>query len=554
MRQHFQQILVLLFSGLVALSSQVNAGKFTQPATQFYGLSISNFGVTLLKQGVNRQPLVFEKTTLNTPEFFGDPPGISGNDSPVIFVTLLLNDAEASLLRKDNEDAVQKYGEQLTRQLYIGAAGFDAAKKQLLHSMVATGLTVADNIKKNLSGSHLDKHFRCRSESATDTPDPLAGLEPKQPCIEGFSVVDKLEEFGCFNEPDKAEFYICATRWAFEFRTGIKFDRDMVVMEQDNAAASAMANKVVRDKNLPPKRHFILQATTLAQPYFNSPAGLIGTKPWMGLFARTGGYYQVGTDYGDSLASDFKAQKEQAYLTEFMSDPESGLHHTVQRYFHQSIKQGDIYIAANRIHDEAAVLKRIKILKARNNLGDLLLRVADTREHASLGEFTGLSEEQLMTSLSAANVFINRARQFGVFSLALFLGMLEPALTDDSYVIVVGEQSEWFANAGGKPVSQVLLDIVGNEELLRELHIMYKKMSISIINDAIFDYFLTISGGSRGYNALYPGMGEDYIKEWLTSLAAKVTNVHFVPRSEFNDAQLMAFRTRYTSVRAAAAN
>ena len=555
MRQRFQQMLALLFSMLVALSSLVFAGKMSQPATDFYGLSVSNFGVTLLKQGAESKPVVIEKTTLNSSELFGDPPNIFGNDSPVIFMTLFLTNDEAATLKKANEASVEKYGQQLRRQLYISAAGYEAAVKQNLSDTLSnTEVTVEQNIRNNLKKSHLDRHFRCKASSAeTADKDPLAGLSPKEPCIEGFSVVEELGKFGCFDEPNKAEFNICATRWAFEFRTGIQFERHMIVMEQDNAAMSAMANGVVRHKLLPPGRHFILQATSLAQPYYNSPDGLIGTDPWMGLFAKTGGYRQTGTDYGEALKKDFDKSGSDN-LEKFMATPESGVHHTVERYFNGSFQRGDIYIAANRMFDETTLLKRIKNLYARNNIGDLMLRIADTSEHAALEDFTGLSAEHLQQSLTAANVFLNKSRQYGAFSLALFLGLLEPALDKDSYLIVVGEQAEWFANAQGKSIADVLLDIANDQARFEELHAMYLKMKNKDLSEEAFNNFLKISGGSRGgHNALYSGMGKEYVKEWLIGMAAKVKNVHFVPRREYNDALMMAFRTRYTSARRAIA-
>lgn len=552
MRQRFQQVLVLLFSGLVALSSQLFAGQLSQPATDFYGVSVSNFGVTLLKQGPDSKPLIVEKTTLNSPELFGDPPNIFGNDSPIIFITLFLTDEEAAALRKANEVSVEKYGEQLRRQLYISAAGYKAAVKQNLGDLLPnTEVTVEKNIRNNLGKSHLNKHFRCTTSDEKTNKDPLAGLSPREPCIKGFSIVEELDQFGCFNEPNKAEFNICATRWAFEFRTGIKFERHMIVMEQDNAAMAAMANHVVQYKKLPRGRHFILQATTLAQPYFNSPEGLIGTPGWMGLFAKTGGYRQIGTDYGEFLKKDFDAS-ESDDLKKFMANPESGLHHTVERYFNESIARGDIYIAGNRVHDEAALLNRIKILFARNNIGDLMLRIADTSEHASLAEFTGLSAEHLQQSLTAANVFLSKARQYGAFSLALFLGLLEPALEKNSYIIVVGEQAEWFANSEGKDIPTVLRDIANDQARFEELHAMYLKMKNKDLSNTVFDDFQEISGGSRsGHNVLYSGMGKEYVKDWLIAMADKVSNVHFVPRNEYNDALLMSFRTRYTSARRA---
>lgn len=554
MRQRFQQMLVLLFSGLIALSSQVNAGQLSQPAIQFYGLGVSNFGITLVKQGADSKPVVFEKTTLNSSKLFGDPPNIAFTDSPVIFMTLLLNDSEALLLRKDNEANIKKYGDRLIRQLYISAAGYDLAKTQMLENETKTGSgkTFGQHIRDTLTKGHLNRHFKCKTSDQPETNDPLAGLEPNTPCIENFSVVKELEDFGCFNEPNKAEFNICATRWAFEFRTGIKFERHMVVMEQDNEAMSAMANKVVRDKKLTPGRHFILQATSLAQPYFNSPDGLVSTGPWMGLFDKTGGYRQIGTSYGEALKKDFQAS-ESNDLQEFMAQPESGLHHTIKRYFNESIERGDIYIAGNRIHNEAALLNRIKILFARNNIGDLLLRIADTREHTALAEYTGLSEAQLQSSLQAANVFLNQSRQYGAFSLALFLGLLEPALEKDSYIIIVGEQAEWFANSEGKTIAQVLLEIASDEVRFEELHNIYYSMRTQNLSSETFEHFLKISGGSRDCDGLDAGMGKAYVKEWLISLAAKVNNVHFVPKCEYNDALLMAFRTRYTSTKRAIA-
>ena len=553
MRQCFQQMLVLLFIGLVALSSQVNAGKLSQPAIDFYGLSISNFGITLLKHGTDSKPLYIEKTTLNTPELFGDPPNIAFNDSPIIFITLFLSDSEAAMLRKENEDKESKYGDQLNRQLYISAAGYIEAKKHKLQAEVAegAGITFEQHIRNSLKKAHLDKHFRCNT-SDQSADDPLAGLMPKAPCIENFSVVKELDDFGCFNEPDKAEFNICATRWAFEFRAGIKFERHMIVMEQDNAAMSAMANNVVRKEQLPPGRHFILQATTLAQPYFNSPDGLIPTDGWMGSFGATGGYRQSGVLYGEALVADFEASGEKN-LQGFTAKPESGLHHTVERYFNKSFERGDIYIASNKLLNEAAVLDRIKRKLARNNLGDLQLRIADTEQHAELAELTGLSTEHLQQSLTAVNVFLNKSRQYGAFSLALFLGLLEPALDKDSYLIIVGEQAEWFANSGGKGIADVLRGIAADETRFKELHAIYLRLKNKALSEDTFNAFLEISGGSRSLtgNALYSGMGEQYVKEWLISLADKVNNVHFVPRSEYNDALLMSFRTRYTSARRA---
>ena len=553
MRQRFQQMLVLLFSGLVALSSQVNASKLTQPAIDFYGLSVSNFGISLLKHGTDSKPLYIEKTTLNTPEFFGDPPNIAFTDSPIIFITLFLSDSEAITLRKENENKERKYGDHFNRQLYISAAGYDAAKKQKLQDEVraGTGVTLEQHIRNTLNKAHLDKHFKCKTSAQPVADDPLAGLMPKNPCIENFSIVKELDDFGCFNESDKAEFNICATRWAFEFRAGIKFERHMIVMEQDNAAMSAMANNVVRKEHLPAGRHFILQATSLAQPYFNSPDGLISTPGWMGAFDVTGGYRQPGTLYGEALAADFKASGSDN-LQEFMANPESGLHHTVEQYFKKSFERGDVYIAGNKLLNEAALLDRIKRKLARNNLGDLQLRIADTGQHEALAELTGLSAEQLQQSLTAVNVFLNKSRQYGAFSLALFLGLLEPALNEDSYIIIVGEQAEWFANSDGKSIADVLRDIAGDEAQFRELHTIYKQMKNNALSEDTFNDFLKISGGSRsGHSALYSGMGEDYVKQWLLSLAEKVNNVHFVPKNEYNDALLMSFRTRYTSAKRA---
>ena len=551
MRQRFQQILVLLFSGLVALSNQVIAGTLSQPATEFYGLSISNFGVTLQKQRPDSAPWVLEKTTLNTSELFGDPPNIYGNDSPVIFMTLFLSDKEATILKQNSEALTHKYGDQLRRQLYISAAGYDAAVRQNLTDTIGkTEITVAEHIKSSLKKSHLNRHFRCESEENIDSaePDPLKGLKPKEPCIKDFKIVEQLEEFGCFNEPNKAEFNICATRWAFEFRTGIKFERHMIVMEQDSQAMSAMANKVVRDKKLPPRRHFILQATTFAQPYFNSPGGLIETGGWMGLFGKTGGYHQIGTGYSESLRKDFEASGS-GNLTEFMSNPKTGLHHIVQCIFNLHLQRGHVYIAGNRVHDKAALLNRIKILYARNNMGDLLLRITDTGLHPALSNITKSSEEHLQKNLLAANVFINKARQYGAFSLALFLGLLEPALDDNAYLIIVGEQAEWFASSEGKSIAEVLLDIANDEKQFEDLYGAYYKMRTNSLSSDTFDHFLNISGGTKKHGDLHSGMSKEYVKEWLVSLAAKVNNVHFVPRSEYNDALLMAFRTRYTSVK-----
>ena len=547
MRQRFQQMLVLLFSGLVALSSHVNAGQIKQSITDFYGLSVTNFGISLLKQSTGSKPVFIEKTTLNTSKLFGDPPNISYSDSPINFITLFLSESEAAMLRKENEDRKNKYGDRLQRQLYISAAGYDDAKNQKLQDEVKrkTGKTLEAHLRDTLNASHLDKHFRCKSSDQPEAVDTLAGLMPQTPCIKDFSVVKELEAFGCFDEPDKAEFNICATRWAFEFRTGIHFDRDMIVMEQDNIAMSTMANDVVRDKKLPPQRHFILHATTYAQPYLNTPDGLVSTDGWMGSFAKTGGFRQTGTEYSESLNNDIKASGTGS-LQEFATNPETGLHHTVERYLHNALQQGDVFIAGNRIYDKAGLLKRITALYTGNNIGDLIFRIADTSKHAELSEATGLSEEHLQESLLEANTFLNRSRQYGAFSLALFLGLLEPALNKDSYIIVVGEQAEWFADSQGKSISQVLLDTANDEELFAKLHSEYYQMRTDALSSKAFDNFLSISGGERGRGSLESNMGKDYIKEWLIAMSAKVQNVHFVPKAHYNSALLMAFRTCYT--------
>lgn len=547
MQQRFQQMRTLLFSGLVALNTPLLAGQLNQPATDFYGINISNFGITLIKHGADTSPLTIEKTTLNTPELFGDPPNIYGNDSPINFMTLFLTDSEATDLRKANEASTNKFGEKLRRQLYISAAGYEAAVTQNLGDLLPHKfVTVEQNIRNNLAKSHLDTHFRCKANNNEGaTKGPLAGLSPKQPCIENFSIVDQLETFGCFSEPNKAEFNICATRWAFKFRTGIEFERHMIVMEQDNASMSAMANNVVRNKKLLPGRHFILQATTLAQPYFNSPDGLINTPYWMGLFAKTGGYFQVGTNYAEQLRNAFLASRV-ADLTQFMENPQSGLHHTIERSFDASIKHGDIYIAGNRIHDKAALLNRIKNLYARNNVGDLLFRIADTSEQASLAELTGLSPEHLQQSLKDANVLLNKSRRYGAFSLALFIGLLEPALDQNSYLIVVGENAEWFANHEGKSISEVLRSIANDPDQIEELHSKYLLMKNGDLSEKTFKAFEEISGQTRGgLKTLHSGMDKHDVREWLIAMADKIKNVYFVPRNQYNDALLMAFRARY---------
>ena len=552
MRKGFQHLPILLFSGLVALSGLTQAGKTSQPKVQFYALNIHNSGVHFIKQGVGSPFRSYNKTTLTTPALFGDPPNISFNDSPVIFLALFLSDREAEELKNDDQANISKYGSELRRELYIGAAGYEAAKQQKLSDMIPTSrtdstlITRSTALKNSINGSHLDQHFKCKPANNTTAKD---GIEPKKPCIDNFNAVTELENFDCFNESDKAEFHACAARWALKFRTGIVFDKSMVVIEQDNEAMSVMANNVIRDKQLQPDRHFILQATSLAQPYLNDVSGLVFTPAWMGILGKKGGNYQIGEEFSDQLKTDHPSGS----LQKAMSASGKPLYRTVERYFNQTMESGgenSVFIAGNQVLNEEQLLQRIINFRAKNNMGTLLFRIADPTEHSGIQELTGISDQDMVSSLKQANVFINNSRNQGAFSLALFMGLLEPSFDKGGNLIVVGENAEWFAGSHGKSFTDVLNDIAFNDSTLTELHKIYTDLSSSTLSSSVFKAFDKINyPHTRSPDHLHPGKDKAYFKKWLLGLAGKYVNkIHFIPKKEYTAVLFNASRMRFRQV------
>ena len=496
---------VLMLSGLVILGSNVQAESFTQPKTLFYGLNVTNFSATLLQQGVDGKLTTYTRSTLDTPEFFGDPPTIANNDSPAIFITLLLSDTEISELRARDQAFANKYGEQLQRELYISAAGFDAAKNQRLDALVDpahdSSTTWAIRLRKAITDSHMERHLQISpadfarldstggfntpgaetittcvndwAQGQTPSPDTAAilttlakhgclaqsGSDGIKACaskvaqkIERYkqenqrvtlpvkSVAGALDEFGCFNESTKAEFYVCTVRWVMEARAGIKFDRSEIIIEQDNQAMSAMADNLMKERQLSNGRYFILQATTLAQPYLNTNKGLLNTPSWMGgTLPYDGGTFQAGT-----LAISQLGQKlHGSTVMEYMSSPASGLFFAIGSYFNQSLADGSIYIGGGKLLDDTDVYTRVLNTATgrsftKNQVGTLLLNIADPGTRSDLQTYAHLSDEQMQQALSQASAILSQVRDQGALSLALFMSLFEPSFQGGASLVIVG--------------------------------------------------------------------------------------------------------------------
>lgn len=615
MQTRFRCLLnTLLLSGLAALGSQVQAASFNQPKTVFYGLEMSNFSATLIQHGAGEDPLTFTHSTLDTSELFGDPPNIAFNDSPINFITLMLCDEEIEKLKIRDQEYVKKYGNQLRRELYISAAGYDAAITQGLDEPVVNGSTSTwtERIKGALQSSHLEYLLQVKAEHITglktagcfDSEEKSdinactsrwVGEQSSAPtvkrlettlakygcltqktseqtiaCAEGLanklnhyqkhkrkitlptsSVVQSLEDYGCFNEATKADFNACSVRWMLEIRAGIKIAPSDVVIEQDNQAQSAMAAQLMRENHLRDSRYFILQATTLAQPYLNTSRGLLKTPGWMGgSLPVDGGAFEGGSLFASYLKERLKLNKGTT-VREYMKAPNSDFY-GIGRHYNQSLENGDVYIGGSKLLDEEGVYTRILNVNSGSSLtksqnGNLLLQIVDPATRGDFQSQNSLTDEEMQTSLKFASKILSEVREHGALSLALFISLFEPSFPDGASLVIVGENAEWFANSEGKSITDVLRELSQDESKFEAAFKKFQELSITSLNPNTFEEFDKLNTHERDskQHFLYSGMGKEYFRDWLGQLPDRLSNVLFISKADYSIAQLKAFRSRY---------
>ena len=521
---------IWLLAGLLSLGSLVQAGNLQQPGMLFYGLSITSNAVTLLQKSPSGDLKAYSKTTL-TPELFGDPPNIAFNDSPLIFLTLFLSEQEVEDIKKYDAAYEGLQEDQVRRVLYISAAGYEAAAVQKLDSSTnGSGNTLRDVLRDTLANSHLAK-------------------------LSKIPVVAELEKFGCFEEDNKAAFHLCGARWAMEYRTGIRIDGSAAFIEQDNQAASVMANELLRNHpGLQQGRHLIIQATTLAQPYLNQPEGLIHTPGWMGSgvnqinLKKAGGLWQIGDDFASQLSGDFQKHRSSSdSISTFMLNGNNTLYATIARYFDHQIKQGAQYRAGTTPLDTMLLLDRIVRGKAKNNSGELLMLIADSASHEDLTRITGQSRTDLAQSQALAIPFLSKARGDGAISIALFAGLLQPIFRSGASLIIVGEEAEWLAAFNKQPFQEVLQNLGSDPETLDHAYQLY----LSLLDKPLFDQFAQQFSelNNRTAGDLRPGMSKDDFSEWLKNLPFSPANILYIHKAHYNDALHRAFTYRYDALK-----
>ncbi len=338
---------IAVLSALLLILPLGRLASADAPEYIFYGLSMTNMGVTLVKKTHDKPAeTVLSATTMSDPRLLGDPPNIVFNNSPLNFIALMLDDETVERLKQEASDYKKHSSDKLQMQLYVSAAGADAARKITLNQEVISKL------KTSLRGS---KRLN----------DRLGG-----------DVVQALEDHRCFDSTNKAEFHLCAVRLVFSRLLDIEFPKGDSYIEQDIKVIPWMAKLLSEKHSLTSRFQYIVQATTLAQPYAKDFNALRNTEGWMDTAetAYQGGTLETGSIYQENLLDRYSAmQPSDLTLESFMRSNGTALDLVSLTYLSSLMHQGTKFVANDLELNIQGVLQRAQKHLMRNNFGELLL-------------------------------------------------------------------------------------------------------------------------------------------------------------------------------------
>ena len=505
----------LLISSIgLALSSGLTQAGLNAKKVSSYGLYVSNWGMTLVVQPHKGDVSMYSATTLSNPELLGDPPTFGNNDSPVNFLSIMLKPEIADALRQQNE----QFGDNVERQLYIAAAGYDGVKGQLL----------SQKVTKKINNEPVEKPLRewIQGSIASSRANTVLGV----------SVNDALTDAGCYDEETKADFHHCALRWVLKHRTGIDIKPESSVVEQDNELMAQMAMDLRDERQLQPNQHILLQATTLLQPYALDQHGLQQTPGWMGndspwwdpeVLTRSGGPFKTGYYYGTSQTDGTKAT--------------TVLNLLVEAKLQLRVDAGETFYGGKTQKNAATVAENLRGFRYNTNAGAMIFDIADSGDKAHKPK--DITDEQYATAQEEALRLMRMSQDEGVLSAILFLGLMQPSITEGSYILVVGEVSRLFTGLGDRDLYTTLGEWGAKSSKIDRSFDTYQKL----LTAEKFTAFDAIQAGKRKPDQLRHGMDKTAFKHWLRSLQELVQDkVLYIPEDEYATALMNACRSRYT--------
>ena len=508
-------LLLTLFLSL-SMSFQASAGLKAKKYL-FYGVALSNAGITLLRSGHDIETTIHSWSTISHRSILGDPPNVVFNDSPVNFLSIMLDSEIGELIREDN----LRFGSDVKRELYISAAGYDAAIKQLMNEPLRAGATetTRSKLESALSKSYLNQKL------------DLKDAHGKKQSLE-----EALNDFGCFEEANKGDFHACGIRWNFKYRTGMEFSPENTVIEQDMHALGALAEIYGKDHQFP-SWLITMQATTITQPFAYHNSKVVNAAGWMDQdsirsLAYSGGTFEEGTLYNEAQASKETAPEE--------------LNTAMGIYLRTIVPIRGAYLFAKKEQSPEEITTLMKQGKQRNNSGMIITEIADPNSHFNNSNPTS-NTELLATAQQQAAKIVSQVRDKGVMSLAIYLGLYEPALDAGAGIVIVDKYAQLMAEWHGESVADVLYDILSDDEKSDNLFRIYNHLiDAEILTDQKMKAFDLTNPAPREKGQFNLSMGKKKFRQWLSNLAYKVEgNVHYIAEEENAAYYKKAYRSQF---------
>lgn len=563
----FQKLLPLLcLVFIVVTASTVKAGS-APSKLKLIGVAVSQSQMSLVSTCLNYAcpTHVITKSNAQITEMFSDFLSISEDDTPLAFLNSMISDmksgsgeAESSSvnwLHSARETLRQAADENIpvcfilaSEGTELKAAGLPAAINQTMSKVDDKGQTLAQSLEQRIR---------------------------KHPAL-GDAIVGQLTAANCFTRDTKAEFQKCAFMAVLGSALDVQFTEQYSLVEDGQYYLNEVGNYLADLHKVKTRNNYILHISASADLMAQSNFRLLDTHhipgqstefEWMtkGIsqygMDQNGGFEQLGYEMveehiatpldtvrntePDITVSDFLIKSDKPLLQ---------LHVALLKTY--AAKNRLVYKSGSKVlsyGDIAQDLYVKRTTKGKNTgklvgygygfQGEFLALVTDPAVSPMLYELSDITEEMVSGAIEQTKGTIRRVQGDALIKLALYAGLMEPAMGSQCSLFVIGSRTGWVTEKLKTRLEEQLRDT----EFIKRIYIQYRKLSAKD-----FSGFDLINGIERIGNSVlqygWKGLKADGpFRLWLKRVPDLIGATYSTSENEFNNMVAMALANRFVT-------